>query len=198
MGDSHGVPETIAEAVHLFKDRGCSRFVHLGDVCDSSHPETTDACVDVLLQHSVITLRGNNDYAVVVNHEGRNAGIVSQSSIVFLKNLPNTFSIDGALFAHSSPFLKELGLSALVRDMGAPEMRLFFQRHPQGILFRGHSHSPQLCWPARQELSSKPVEPGDNLDIQRYLPCVITCGALTRGLCMIWSPDDHSLGCFSF
>jgi hypothetical protein len=93
MADSHGQPETIAAALGMLTDRDCRPIYHLGDVCDSTHPETAEACLVPL-------------------------------------------------------------------------------RDPRVIIIKF-------------ELSEK-------------IPCVVTCGALTRGLCMVWNPEDNAIESLSF
>jgi predicted phosphodiesterase len=78
MGDSHGQAVTIRDALAVFAGAGCDSIVHLGDVCDSTLPETADTCMDLLLDKGVITIKGNNDQAIVANHIGRDKSPVSQ------------------------------------------------------------------------------------------------------------------------
>jgi predicted phosphodiesterase len=61
MADSHGKSETIEAAIELLKNRKCDRIYHLGDVCDSAHPETAHTCVHPLQINNVVTIKGNND-----------------------------------------------------------------------------------------------------------------------------------------
>jgi hypothetical protein len=57
MADSHGQPETIAAALGVFTDMDCRLIYHLGDVCDSTHPETAEACLGPLRDPRVITIK---------------------------------------------------------------------------------------------------------------------------------------------
>lgn len=61
MADSHGKSETIEAAIELLKNRKCDRIYHLGDVCDSAHPETAHTCAHPLQINNVVTIKGNND-----------------------------------------------------------------------------------------------------------------------------------------
>jgi predicted phosphodiesterase len=45
MADSHGQPDTIKAALAALSNLACRTVYHLGDVCDSAHPETAEACV---------------------------------------------------------------------------------------------------------------------------------------------------------
>ena len=88
MADSHGQPETIAAALGVLTDRDCRLIYHLGDVCDSTHPETAEACLVPLRDPRVILIKGNNDQAIVANHTGQQRAPVSQDSLQYLRNLP--------------------------------------------------------------------------------------------------------------
>ena len=72
MADSHGKPETILAALAAIKGLNCRSIYHLGDVCDSFHPETAESCLRPLQEHQVIAIKGNNDHAIVANNLGRN------------------------------------------------------------------------------------------------------------------------------
>jgi predicted phosphodiesterase len=45
MADSHGQAAAIRNALAVFADAGCRLVYHLGDVCDSTRPETANACM---------------------------------------------------------------------------------------------------------------------------------------------------------
>jgi len=57
MADSHGQPETIAAALGVFTNIDCRPIYHLGDVCDSTHPETAEACLGPLRDFGVIIIK---------------------------------------------------------------------------------------------------------------------------------------------
>ena len=93
MADSHGQAETIAAALGVLKSIDCRSIYHLGDVCDSTHPETAEACLGLLRDLRVIIIK---------------------------------------------------------------------------------------------------------FELTEKIPLVVTCGALTRGLCMVWSPEENVIECLSF
>ena len=193
MADSHGQPDSIVSALALFDSRGCQRIYHLGDVCDSAHPETAVTCLRPLIQHRVITLRGNNDHALVAGHRQRDNSSLPPQVIDTLQNLCLVAEYKNAIFAHSLPFARELGLSCMIRDMGTVEIHRFFGMFPHQVLFRGHSHAPQVTWRLNQHLESRTLQVGRHFDLTGKIPAVITCGALTRGFCMIWQPDENCI-----
>ena len=197
MADSHGQPQTIISALEMFRKMGCRPVYHLGDVCDSTHPETVEACLKPLRDDCVIMIKGNNDHAIVANHFGRKRSPVSTENLLFLKNLPLVKYHLNALFVHSRPFIHEMGLSSMIGDLGEGETRRFFKEFPSHILFRGHSHSPDLVWPKGRHFESRSPVAGEKFDLTDKIPCVVTCGALSRGLCMVWRPTVNVIECHS-
>jgi len=194
MADSHGKPDTIAAAVDLFKSKACLYMYHLGDICDSGYPETVESCVSILTANNVTAVKGNNDHAISTNHPG---GKISKETIGYLSALPLVAEYGEALFTHSLPFAEKLGLSCMIRGMGKNEATFFFKEHPGKILFRGHGHSPEIISKEGGKIAVRRILPGDNTDLAGRFPCIITCGSLTEGFCMIWKPDEKSVKCYS-
>ena len=191
MADSHGQIETIHAALAVFDELGCESIYHLGDVCDSAHPETANVCVQVLQNRRVHVIKGNNDQMIVANHYDRETSAVSKEVLETLRNLDLAKHHREALFIHSRPFIQELGLSSLIGAMGAKEIRRYCREFPDKILFRGHSHNPEIAWMEGQQVKVESLAPGAGVVIAKRIPCVVTCGALMRGLCMTWEPDEN-------
>lgn len=198
MADSHGQIETIRGALVLFDELGCEPIYHLGDVCDSAHPETADTCIQALQNRQVHIIKGNNDQMIVANHHDRETSPVSKGVLEALRNLDLAKYHRGAMFIHSLPFIQELGLSSLIGAMGTMEIRRYCREFPRQILFRGHSHSPEIAWMEGHRVKVESLTPGARLDLAIRIPCVVTCGALTRGLCMVWDPNENFIKSISF
>ncbi len=194
MADSHGMPDTITAAVGLFRKENCSLIYHLGDICDSAHPETADSCAGILRTNNVAAVKGNNDHAVSANHPG---GKISEETIGYLSALPLVAEYGEALLTHSLPFAETLGLSCMIRGMGNDEAALFFKKHPGKILFRGHGHSPEIISKESGKMVVRSIFPGEKTELAGRLPCIITCGSLAAGYCMIWKPGEKSVKCCS-
>jgi predicted phosphodiesterase len=190
MADSHGQVAPIRDALAVFDDVGCRFIYHLGDVCDSNHPETASACMGLLQDRRVQTIKGNNDQAIVANHLDREKSPVPPEVLGALKKLELVKYHQKAMFIHSLPFIQELGLSSMIGAMGRVEITRFCNDFPGKILFRGHSHNPEIAWLERQQVKSQSLAVGLKLNLSKKIPCVVTCGALTRGLCMIWNPEE--------
>ncbi|MGD9301938.1 MAG: metallophosphoesterase family protein [Desulfobacterales bacterium] len=198
MADSHGQAGTIRDALDVFADAGCHSVYHLGDVCDSNHPETANVCMQLLQEQRVITIKGNNDQAVIANHTGRANSPVLPGILQALKKLELVKYYQNAIFIHSLPFIRELGLSSLIGTMGPPEIGRFCNEFPEHILFRGHSHNPELAWLQGRQVRVQALSTGARLNLSERIPCVVTCGALTRGLCLIWNPEENVIESISF
>ena len=198
MADSHGRPEKIVAALELLFLRGCDCLYHLGDICDSGHPETVEACVRPLQQFSVMAVKGNNDHQIDVNYRGRMQSLIPQDALGFIEKLPIVRHFQHADFAHSLTFARELGLSSMVGVMGEVEIKHILRTYPKGILFRGHSHTPEVFSEQGEKIISRTLQADQRFDLTNGQPYVVTCGALTRNLCMIWRPKENVVECHRF
>ncbi len=198
MADSHGKSETILAALDAFKGLNCRRIYHLGDVCDSTRPETAEACLKPLRGQRVITIKGNNDHAIVANHVGRTDTPLPPEILEYIRNLPLVQSYHDAIFTHSLPFADSLGLACMIGTMSEKETYRSFMEFPQHVIFRGHSHMPEIMQPRGRRIESRTPPVGVKINLTGRLPCVVTCGALTRGLYMIWNPEENYIESLSF
>lgn len=187
----------IAKAIDFLKKARCDKIIHLGDICDSFRPQTCDACVRLLKKHGVIAIKGNNDHVLEINQTGNADSPVTEGSLSFLRHLPPILAAGDSIFAHSLPFFKELGISCITKVMGKNEVQKFCSMNDYQILFRGHSHSPTIKWIEDLEIRSIDLLPGKQIHLGSRLPCIVTCGALTRGLLMIWDARSQMLSCRS-
>ena len=193
MADSHGQAEPIKAALAAFETLSCQAVYHLGDVCDSGHPETAEACLRLLQEQHVLMIRGNNDHAIIAKYTDRQNPIFAREVWRYLKAAPLTRYYQNAVFTHSLPFAGTLGLACMIGLMGQKEARRSFDEFPHHIIFRGHSHSPEIVRPRARGAASRRLGPGEIMDLAGRIPCVVTCGALTRGLYMVWNPLQNSI-----
>jgi predicted phosphodiesterase len=199
VADSHGQAESLADGLAFLRKKGCDTLYHLGDICDSLHPETADTCVGLLLEFEVNCVKGNNDHAVVVNHGGRKSASVHVDTVDYLRGLPLVIEFPKSLLAHSLPFERELGLACMVGAMTRDYALDFFRKFNDRILFRGHSHTPGIIRQDRHgRVTSEAILPGQTIEINRPTACIVTCGALDRGLCLLWSPEDRRITSLQF
>lgn len=196
IADSHGRADALVGALTDLRRAGCETIYHLGDICDSAHPETADACVALLREHDVIGLLGNNDDALLANREGRVSAAVKPETLTYLERLPLVLERADVLLCHSLPFERELGRACMIRDLDHDQARLFFARHPRQVLFRGHGHSPALTWlDGAHDVCHAELAPGALVRLAAKGPCIVTCGALERGFSMTWSPATATVEC---
>jgi predicted phosphodiesterase len=198
MADSHGSRKAIAGALVFFQQQACDRIYHLGDICDSFHPETADECVDMLRQNHVMAIKGNNDHTLVVNHAGVEGEVVKADTIDYLKRLPLVLHYLEAIITHALPFVNEKGLSCMIGVLGPHEQSFFFQNYPHSMLIRGHQHLPEIVWRQKHKVNTQKIAPGDKIRLKDKTPCIVTCGALDKGLCMIWEPDKKLISCHKY
>lgn len=198
MADSHGQVETIVKALAVLADMNCRPIYHIGDVCDSTRPETAAACLAPLRDFGVKIIKGNNDHAIVANHSDRARSPVSMEVLQYLKNRPLVLESNRAILAHSLPFVKELGLSSMIGNLGTLDIMRIFKEFPDRIIFRGHSHAPEIAWLQKRQITRRPLVAGEKCRLSDKVPCVVTCGALTRGYFMVWDAEENVLGCHSF
>lgn len=198
MADSHGHPDTITDALVFLAKQKCRPILHLGDICDSAHPETARACIEPIRDYAVTAVKGNNDQTIIANYTDRRQNPVSLDAIDFLKSLPLAARFQKAIFTHSLPFHKTLGLSCMIRDLGSREIKKIFTQFSDKIVFRGHSHAPEIIWQQGDQIRTQGLKPGYRIDLSGRMPAVITCGALTDGFCMIWEPFENRIECLSY
>jgi predicted phosphodiesterase len=198
MADSHGDPEAIAAGALFLKRRDCTALYHLGDICDSTLWKTADACVAQVKDHGIVAVKGNNDHTLAVDARGRPDGGIRRATVAFLENLPLCLTVGRAKLVHSRPFVRHLGLSAMIGVMGSREAAAFFRENPDGLLFRGHSHRPEIISVEQEEIRFSPLAAGQKIELHGNRPCIVTCGALTSGLVMTWEPGNDLLSCCGF
>lgn len=198
MADSHGQAHKIVAALEFLSHRGCDSLYHLGDICDSGHPETVEACVRPLQQFGVLAVKGNNDHQIDVNHRGQRNALIPHDILEFIRQLPLVRNYSSAVLTHSLPFAQELGLSSMIGVMGEVQINRFLRAYPHRILFRGHSHNPEVFRKQGEKIICQTLRIGQRFDLTDSMPCVVTCGALTRDFCLIWKPLENMIECLRF
>lgn len=191
IADSHGRTDLLVAAIERLETMGAHTIVHLGDICDSLAPLALEDAVSVLKDHGVHALRGNNEYAVLVNHQGERAGSLPTGVMSYLEALPYTITMGDIRFAHSAPF-----------DFPAATSWPITENHPLidlgrmvecSLLFRGHSHTPsivELDGPARKKI---PAAAGTTVKLSRNRRYVITVGAVEEASLALFLPEEYEI-----
>jgi predicted phosphodiesterase len=191
MADSHGRVGTLTTGIDLLKSLGCRLLYHLGDICDTAQPETADKCTRIIQDNGILAVKGNNEHSLAINYAGQPDNRISGSVAEFLGGLPLVRTHPGAIMAHSLPFEKELGLSTMVRIVEPAAAEFYFSQYPGEILFRGHSHTPEIIYKdTNKTLVTEPLGIGKAIDLKECRPCIVTCGALMDNLCLIWNTKE--------
>ena len=189
MADSHGDAECIDTAADFLLTAGCTQLVHLGDIGDTVRPETLAPCLARLDVHGIKPIRGNNDHTLLQNRSPQ----MDPEILAAIKAMPLVRRIGSALLAHSLPFADAMGPRCMLEDMGAAHIRLFFEQFPDAQFFRGHSHQPEIIRPQATSFDREALQPGRPYALASGQPAVITCGALTAGLCLFWDRRQETI-----
>ena len=193
MADSHGEADAIESGIETLLARGCTRILHLGDICDSGKPLTVDRCVGILSRNGVVSLKGNNDYIVLINNAGKGHSPIPAPALEYLKALPCLLISGTAAFTHSLPFVKEMGASSMARGLEGEGVRYIFYATPHSVLFRGHSHTPEVFHLRDGRVVRRALKAGRPFTLDVSARYVVTCGALSEGYCLVWDKNSSSV-----
>jgi predicted phosphodiesterase len=189
MADSHGDAARITAAAEYFQTCGCTLCIHLGDICDTTRPETAEDCIRRLVTHRILAIRGNNDHTLLLNR----SALIRPATMATLRKMPLTRQIGSALLAHSLPFASILGPRCMSEAMGPAHIRRFFQEYPGRQLFRGHSHQPEIVRPGEASLHRERIRPDRPYPLKSGQSTVVTCGALAEGRCLVWDRQQETI-----
>jgi predicted phosphodiesterase len=193
IADSHGHVAQLSQAIDFLSEKKCKILIHLGDICDSVNFHTADECISIIQKHHVIAIRGNNDHAIFVNKNK----MISQSTLDYIQSLPLVIQSQTLTFAHSLPFVNALGLSCMIQNLNSHFLKLCFNSLGENaILFRGHSHQPEIIVQSVMGYQELKMDFPFTKELTRLFPCIISCGTVMKGHCMVYDPDDQILmGC---
>jgi predicted phosphodiesterase len=195
MADSHGDATAIDNAAAFLEQEGCTALYHLGDICDTNRHDTADECVARIKDHGILAVKGNNDHSLAVDARGRPDDLLDRRTLSFLEDLPLIREVAEAELVHSRPDIQQLGMSAMIGTIGRREANAYFRENPQGLLFRGHSHQPEIICGTADGVRFTALAHGQVVDLAGKRPCIVTCGALMEGWVMIWNPRTDRLTC---
>lgn len=191
MADSHGNNELLLYAITALKAVGAGQLFHLGDMCDSLTPHLITRAMDILQEHDVRCVRGNNECNILHDSRGAHATDDSLKLLSRLQELPYTIRLGIFWLTHSAPFsypaatkrpISEF-LPLLTRD-DAPAF---------SILFRGHSHRPSIMEIRRDAAEKIPVPAGVDIPLDRSKKYIITVGAVESASSVLFIPREYSV-----
>jgi len=198
IADSHGHVDNLNHAIMQLQKKACQFIIHLGDICDSAILETVDQCIHLIIKNKLIAIKGNNDHIIWTNHNMHPESVgISKQAMRYIEDLPLIFHYNRALFVHSLPNIHSLGLSAMIRTMGKVEAAHFFAQYPKHVLFRGHSHTPEIMYLKNNHIETNFIQTQNPFQMNQHVSYIITCGALTRGHYMTWHTNYNTITSFS-
>jgi len=190
LTDSHGQVAQLSQAINYLKEKKCKTIIHLGDICDSAHIHTADECISIIQKHDVIAIRGNNDHALSVSDNPK----INRSTLEYIQSLPLVIQSENLIFAHSLPFVYVLGLSCMIQSLNKRSLKLCFNSFAENaILFRGHSHQPEIVVQTHEGFKRMELHLPAKKKLKYLCPCIITCGTVMNGQCMVYYPGDQVL-----
>ena len=191
MADSHGNNELLLNAITALKALGAGQLIHLGDMCDSLSPHLAGQALDILDEHDVWCVRGNNESDILHHSRGSRAEDEFSKSLSRLQKLPYTIRLGNLWFTHSAPFDYP---AATKRPISEFLPRLAGDKGPEfSILFRGHSHRPSIVEISKGATQKIPIQPGTDICLDRDRRYIITAGAVESASSVLFLPREHAV-----
>jgi diadenosine tetraphosphatase ApaH/serine/threonine PP2A family protein phosphatase len=180
ISDIHGNLEALTAVLEDIERRGIEHIVCLGDVV--GYGASPRECLDLVMQHTVVSLCGNHDHAVLYEPTNFNAGAEKacywtrqaieddceregrNRRLAFLGQLPIRYELNDMLFVHASP-RKPINEYLFPDDVYANPQKLLlnFERMDKMTCFVGHTHVPGVF------VDDPFFEPPDEMDDRRYV-----------------------------
>lgn len=154
IGDMHGDYDSFMKALDILDAQGVKHILCAGDIVDRG--SDADKIIEVIQERGILSIAGNHDRTVVANQDrwrqhkspqrmkelGR---IVSDETITFLENLPDTITTNIAgkniLVAHGTPWSDVLGAFPDSRQSTFERIYNEFA-DSYDIIILGHTHCP--------------------------------------------------------
>ncbi|MBN1615143.1 MAG: metallophosphoesterase family protein [Deltaproteobacteria bacterium] len=183
IADSHGNLEATAEAIHLLKWRGADLLIHLGDFCDSMHPDRTAVMINLLRENGVLAVKGNNDWLVenILSDPRRSTDEEEKQTLEFLLGVPIVRGYSDILFAHSLPFDMPRAFHTPIDTGNTRRAEDLFNTSDFRILFCGHSHLPILFKKKNGLVTREAVPAGLPTVLEQARRYIIVVGAAAEG-----------------
>jgi predicted phosphodiesterase len=197
VADSHGDLEATAEAIRLLKGRGASVLIHLGDFCDSIRHDRVASMIDLLREHGVLAVKGNNDFLV----ENRLAGARRPPDaegikmLSFLRDVPVVRVRGDVRFAHSLPFETLRAFYEPIDTGNTRRAEELFNEADFRILFCGHSHLPICFRKTDGRVMRESVPAKQPMVLERPGRYIFVVGAVADGECALYDEEAGSYEC---
>lgn len=154
IADLHGDYSSFLKALDIFDTEGISHILCAGDIVDRG--SDADKIIEVIQERDIVCIAGNHDRTVAVNQErwrqhknpqrmkqlGR---IVSDETITFLENLPDTAEMTIAdkhiLIAHGTPWSDVMTVFPDSRQSTFDRIYRDYA-NDYDLIILGHTHHP--------------------------------------------------------
>jgi predicted phosphodiesterase len=194
IADSHGDLEATAEAIRLLKGRGASVLIHLGDFCDSIRHDRAASMIDLLREHGVLAVKGNNDFLVENRLAGARRPPDSEGNkmLAFLRDVPVVRIRGDVCFAHSLPFETLRAFYEPIDTGNTRRAEELFNEADFRILFCGHSHLPIRFRNTDGRVTRESVPAGGPTAVERPGRYIFVVGAAADGECALYDEEAGS------
>ncbi len=147
--------------------------------------------MDILRDHRVKGVRGNNECNILHNSRDESAAGARQGPLAYLQGLPYTIVLGDLWFAHSAP----LSYPAATRRPVSEFLPLFMKDRAFAfsILFRGHSHRPSILEIRGHTTEKIPVQPGVDIPLDRRGRYIVTVGAVEAASSVLFMPREYAV-----
>jgi predicted phosphodiesterase len=194
IADSHGNREATADAIHLLKGRGAGTLIHLGDFCDSIRQDRAAAMIDLLLEHGVLAVKGNNDFFVenMLADARRPPDAEGVKILTFLRDAPVVRTRGDIRFAHSLPFDTLRAFYEPIDTGNTRRAEELFAEADFRILFCGHSHLPILFRNSDGHVTREAVPAEQPMTLERRGRYIFVVGAAADGECALYDTEAET------
>jgi len=191
IADSHGNLTATGEAIRLLKGHGVDLLVHLGDFCDSVRHDRAAAMIDLLLEHGVLAVKGNNDFLVenMLADARRLPDAEGVNVLTFLRDAPVVRVRGDIRFAHSLPFDTLRAFYEPIDTGNTRRAEELFAEADFRILFCGHSHLPILFRKSDGRVTREAVPAGRPLEMERTARYIFVAGSAADGECALYDEE---------
>lgn len=181
LSDIHGNSDAFLSVINAIKEIKPERIVILGDIVGYGAEPST--CLRLVRELTEDIVAGNHDYGVAeltpidyFNHPARLAiewtkKKLETNEIVFLRNLPLSFTFDNFLFLHSSPD-EPSEWTYIFDDLEASRQFKYFT---EKILFVGHTHIPVIWVENGNPIE---IEPDKSVELEKGRRYIINVGSV--------------------
>jgi predicted phosphodiesterase len=194
IADSHGNLEVTADAIRLLKGRGAGILFHLGDFCDSIYHDRAAAMIDLLLEHEVLAVKGNNDFFVenTLADTRRPPDTEREKILTFLRDAPVVRTRGDIRFAHSLPFDTLRAFYEPIDTGNTRRAEELFAEVDFRILFCGHSHLPILFRNSDGHVTREAVPTEQPMTLEQMGRYIFVVGTATDGECALYDEEAGS------